>query len=79
LQQDDLPLFDNITVCARDDGVCTDFVGAKVDAALTKLQTLLGIHLLRVYCTPQLNYLAQVVPPSLTADHFNKIILINSS
>jgi hypothetical protein len=60
------------------DAFCAVFVGAKVDNALTKLQTLLGIHpqvglhLLRVCCMPQLNYLAQVVPPSLTADHFSR-------
>jgi hypothetical protein len=88
LQQADLTLFADITVCARgmkvagapigDDAFCADFVGAKVDNALTKLQTLLGIHpqvglhLLRVCCMPQLNYLAQVVPPSLTADHFSR-------
>jgi hypothetical protein len=81
-----LTLFADITVCARgmkvagapigDDAFCADFVGAKVDQALTKLQTRLGIHpqvglhLLRVWC--MLNYLAQVVPPSLTADHFSR-------
>ena len=59
-----------------DDDFCADFVGSKVDVALAKTRALRGIHpqvgmlLLRMCCLPQLNYLAQVVPPSLTAHHF---------
>jgi hypothetical protein len=59
-----------------DDDFCTEFVGQKVDTALDKMRALRGIHpqagmlLLRMCCLPQLNYLAQVVPPSLTAQHF---------
>ena len=59
-----------------DDDFCTEFVGQKVDTALDKMRALRGIHpqvgmlLLRTCCLPQLNYLAQVVPPSLTAQHF---------
>ena len=59
-----------------DDDFCADFVGQKVDMTLAKMGALRGIHpqvgmlLLRTCCLPQLNYLAQVVPPSLTAQHF---------
>ena len=61
-----------------DDSFCMDYLGAKIVVALAKLQTLrgihpqVGLHLQRVSCMPQLNYLAQVVPPSLTADHFSR-------
>ena len=50
----DRDLFADINICARgtkvagapigDDAFCIDYVGAKVDVALTKLQTLRGIH-----------------------------------
>ena len=59
-----------------EDDFCAEFVGQKVDAALAKMRALRGIHpqagmlLLRTCCLPQLNYLAQVVPPSLTVQHF---------
>jgi hypothetical protein len=56
-----------------DDDFCTEFVGQKVDTALDKMQghhPQVGMLLLRTCCLPQLNYLAQVVPPSLTAQHF---------
>jgi hypothetical protein len=59
-----------------DDDFCAEFVGHKVDMALAKMRALRGIHpqvgmlLLRTCCLPQLNYFAQVVPPSLTAQHF---------
>ena len=59
-----------------DDGFCAEFVGLKVDAAVEKVRSLRGIDpqvgvlLLRKCCMPALNYLAQVVPPSLAAQHF---------
>ena len=43
---------------------------------MAKIRALQGIHpqvgmlLLRLCCMPLLNYLAQVVPPSLVAEHF---------
>jgi hypothetical protein len=58
------------------DAFCAQFVGRKVDTALAKCRALRGIHpqvgmlLLRKCCVPALNYLSQVVPPSLTAQHF---------
>ncbi len=51
-----------------DDDFCTEFVGQKVDTALIHPQV--GMLLLRTCCLPQLKYLAQVVPPSLTAQNF---------
>ena len=59
-----------------DDDYCAEFVGEKVDAALAKCRALRGIHpqvgmlLLRKCCVQALNFLSQVVPPSLTAQHF---------
>ena len=59
-----------------DDDFCAEFVGLKVDAALAKCRALRGIHpqvgmlLLRKCCVLALSYLSQVVPPSLTAQHF---------
>ena len=61
------------------DDFCEEFVGQRVDAALAKIRALRGLHpqvgmlLLRMCCLPQLNYLAQVVPPSLTAQHFARL------
>ena len=58
------------------DAFCAQFVGRKVDAALAKCRALRGIHpqvgllLLRKCCVQALSYLSQVVPPSLTAQHF---------
>ncbi len=48
----------------------------KVQEAMAKIRALQGIHpqvgmlLLRLCCMPLLNYPAQVVPPSLAAEHF---------
>jgi hypothetical protein len=59
-----------------DDAFCADFIGRRVTEALAKIHTLKGIDpqvgmlLLRLCCMPLLNYLAQVTPPSLTAQHF---------
>ncbi len=59
-----------------DDDFCAEFVGQRVDTVLAKIRALRGMHpqvgmlLLRMCCLPQLNYLAQVVPPSITAQHF---------
>ncbi len=62
------------------DDFCAEFVGQRVDAALAKIRalTVRGLHpqvgmlLMRMCCLPQLNYLTQVVPPSLTARHFTR-------
>ena len=86
LLPEDLVCFDGIKLPARgmrvagaplgDDVYCADFVGQKVDAALAKCRALRGIHpqvgmlLLRKCCVQALNFLSQVVPPSLTAQHF---------
>ena len=57
------------------DEFCAEFVGAKVDAAKAKIGALRGIHpqvgllLLMLHAGP--NYLAQIVPPSLTVKHFD--------
>ena len=81
LQQADLTLFADITVCARgmkvagapigDDAFCADFVGVKVDDALAELQTLLGITLKSGFtcsvCMPQLNYLFRLRSPPITS------------
>jgi hypothetical protein len=59
-----------------DDDYCADLVGRMVDSTVAKIRALRGIHpqvgmlLLRQCCMPALNYLAQVVPTSLTARHF---------
>ncbi len=59
-----------------DDDFCAEFVGQRVDTVLAKIRARRGMHpqvgmlLLRMCCLPQLNYLAQVVPPSITAQHF---------
>jgi hypothetical protein len=58
------------------DDFCDTFVGQKVDAALAKCRALRGIHpqvgvwLLRKCCVQALNFLVQVVPPSLVELHF---------
>ncbi len=60
-----------------DDDFCAKFMQLKVQEAMTKIRALQGIHpqvgmlLLRLCCMPLLNYLAQVVPPSLVAEHLN--------
>jgi hypothetical protein len=54
-----------------DDDFCGQFVQLKVQGAMAKIRALQGIHpqvgmlLLPLCCMPLLNYLAQVVPPSL--------------
>jgi hypothetical protein len=59
-----------------DDDFCVDFTGRRVTEALAKIHAVKGIDpqvgmlLLRLCCMPMLNYLAQVTPPSLTAQHF---------
>ena len=86
LLEEDLECFEGIKLPARgmrvagapigDDDYCAEFVGQKVDAALAKCRALRGIHpqvgmlLMRKCCVVALNYLSQVVPPSLTAQHF---------
>ena len=86
LLPEDLECFEGIKLPARgmrvagapigDDDYCAEFVGQKVDAALAKCRALRGIHpqvgmlLLRKCCVVALSYLSQVVPPSLTAQHF---------
>ena len=86
LLPEDLVCFGGIKLPARgmrvagaplgDDAYCAEFVGQKVDAALAKCRALRGIHpqvgmlLLRKCCVQALNFLSQVVPPSLTAQHF---------
>jgi hypothetical protein len=58
---------------------CAKFIGQRVDTVLAKIRTLRGMHpqidmlLLRMCYLPQLNYLAQVVPPSITAQHFARL------
>ena len=86
LLDSDLACFEGIRVCADGmkvagapigtDEYCAEFVGLKVDSTVAKIRALQGIHpqvgmlLLRQCCMPMLNYLAQVVPTSLTARHF---------
>jgi hypothetical protein len=59
-----------------DDDFCADFIGRRVTEALAKIHVLKGIDpqvgmlLPRLCFMPLLNYLAQVTPPSLTAQHF---------
>jgi hypothetical protein len=61
-----------------DDNYCADFVKQKVTAAVAKCCALKGLDpqvamlLLRRCCAPLLNFLAQVVPPSLTIPHFTR-------
>jgi hypothetical protein len=56
-----------------DDDFCAKFVQLKVQeaTALEGIHPQVGMLLLRLCCMPLLNYLAQVVPPSLVAEHFD--------
>ena len=84
--QSDLDIFQDVNLPTHgmrvagapigDDSYCSEFVKQKVTAAVAKCCALKGLDpqvamlLLRRCCAPLLNFLAQVVPPSLTAPHF---------